>query len=275
MIIQIYDNSVHQKGNVIMKKMKKLIILISACILTFGLASCGEKDTSPIKDDEIGALYASPDDFSGRQYEFTAQILTVESDSGTYYIQAFQDISNYERNTVIVYNDTKTQFNVDDYIKVKGTVTGEFKGENAFGGEVSAVQVEAEAVEKISAVEAFPAEETIKIDETVTKGNYSATLEKVDFTANETRVYLTITNSSGTTFSVYPDQGVLVQNGKQYENNYNYVYGDFSTEIKPGVSASGVIAYDRIEPDGFTYTFTGYDENYNELTFEFEVPAVK
>ena len=255
--------------------MKKFIVMLLSAILCFGLAACGEKDTTPIKESEIDSLYSNPDDFEGRTYEFTAQVFSVEKDSGAYYIQAFQDINNYGNNTVIVYDNTDTTINTDDYIRVKSSVTGEFKGENSLGGEVTAVQVQADSVEKITAAEAFTAEETIELNSTVTQGDYSATLEKVDFTEDETRIYITITNNSSSTFDVYADQGVIVQNGKQYESEYNYNYDIMSTEIQAGASAEGIIPYTRIDTTGFTYSFTGYDENFNELTFEFTIPALE
>ena len=105
---------------------------------------------------------------------------------------------------------------------------------------------------KITAAEAFTAEETIELNSTVTQGDYSATLEKVDFTEDETRIYITITNNSSSTFDVYADQGVIVQNGKQYESEYNYNYDIMSTEIQAGASAEGIIPYTRIDTTGFT-----------------------
>lgn len=93
----------------------------------------------------------------------------------------------------------------------------------------------------------------------------------MDFTETETRVYVKVENTSSLTFDAYVDQGVIVQKGKQYENQYNYLYGDISTSIKPGASTEGVIAFERVEESGFTYSFIGYDDNFNELEFKFDV----
>ncbi len=48
-----------------------------------------------------------------------------------------------------------------------------------------------------------------------------------------------------------------------------------STEIKAGASAEGIIPYTRIDTTEFTYSFIDYDQNFNELTFEFTVPALE
>lgn len=251
--------------------MKKVVAVICMLTVMSVLGACGEKDTSLIKEGEIAELYTNPDDFKDRTYEFTGQVLQVEKDGDTLYIQAFRDIKNYDDNTIVVYDDKDLSLSNDDYIKVKGTVVGNFKGENAFGAEITAPQIQATSVEKISAAEAITAEKTIDVNQTVTKGAYNATVTKVDFTKDETRIYLTIKNDSGATFDVYADQGKIVQNGKQYDADYSGLYEMISTEIKSGASAEGIIAFPKVEENTFTYSFTGYDAEFNELNFEFQI----
>lgn len=158
--------------------MKKVLMLILLCVMVFSTFACGdrEKDISPITKEEISVLYTEPGDFYGRMYEFTAQILTVEKADGVLYIQSYHDIVNYEENTVIVYEGDDISVVADDYINVVGTVIGEFKRENIFGGVIKAPQIQAEKLEKITAVEAFSADRTVDVNETVTKGKYKATL---------------------------------------------------------------------------------------------------
>lgn len=254
-----------------MKNLKKLIAVLVTLMCVLVLCACGEQDTSPLTDEEISNLYSSADEYKGRTFEFTAQVFNMEKDGDALYIQAWHDIKNYEENTIIEYSGGDVKVNTDDYIKVSGTVDGAFEGENAFGGEVEGVRIIADSLEKITAVEAIPAEKVIDVNKTVTKGNYVATLEKVDFTVDETRVYVKIENNSSDTFDVYPDQGVILQCGKQYEVTYNFDYGEISTEIRPGVSSEGIITFDRIDESSFTYLFTGYDNDYNDLEFEFKV----
>lgn len=251
---------------------KKLLAVMSALAIVMCFTACGETDTSQITKDEMDEFYSDPDSFTGRTIELTGQISDVEKDGTTVYLQMYHDIENYDENTVIIYeNDKKTKFKDDEYIKVEGSVDGEFKGENILGGEVTAPQITADKVEKISVIDAFPASKTVEVDKTITKGKYSVTLEKVDWTDDETRVYLTVKNDGSSTFESYPDQGVIVQDSKQYEINDKYRYDSPSSEIKAGATSEGVVAFDKIDKSDFTYSFEGYDNDYNELEFKFDV----
>lgn len=260
-----------------MRKLLKMLALLSIVgCFSLILFACGEPeavDDSPITQDEISELYTSPDSFKGRTYEFTAQVLEVEESGGVQYIQAWKDIKNYDKNTIIVWNDASEKFSNEDYIKVVGTIDGQFTGENALGTSVTAPQITASSVEKITAVEAFPAKKTVEVDKTVEKGEYKATVKKIDFTDSLTRVYVTVTNDSSSDFDVYPDQGVVIQDGQQHGvSDDSYIYGYFTTPVRAGASADGVITFDKLEEKDFKYTFNGYDnDNYEELDFSFDI----
>ena len=245
--------------------------------MAFVFSACGSEssepvDNSPITESEIAELYTDADSFAGRTYEFTGQVLKVEKDGEDLYLQVYQDIKNYEHNTVVKYLGADSSFNEDDYVRVSGTIDGSFSGENAFGGEVDAPLMTADKVEKIEATEAFPAEKTVEVGETVEKGDYKVTLSKVDYTNDETRIYLKVENNSSSVFDNYPDQGVIVQDGKQHETEWSDYYPEPSNELKPGASSESVIVFKGIEQSDFTYSFTGYnDDDYDELEFSFDV----
>ena len=254
-----------------MKRQRRLLAAVMAIGMMLALCACGEVDSSPVTDDEITSLYTSPGDFKGRTYEFTGQVLDVEKDGSDLYLQVYHDIKNYEENTIVVYPDADVDLKSDDYVKVSGTIDGEFSGENVLGTEVTAPQITATSVEKITAVEAFPAIKTVEVDKTIEKGKYKATASKVDFTKDETRIYLKVENNSKSDFDNYPDQGVIVQNGKQYEQDWNGYYPEPSTELKPGASSESVISFKKIDESDFTYSFQGNDSDYNEVDFTFKI----
>lgn len=260
-----------------MKALRKAIVFFMVSMMAIAFCACGDSgssesaDSSPITEDEIAELYTSPDSFTGRTFEFTGMVLDVEKDGGDLYLQVYQDIKNYEKNTVVVYPDADISPKTDDFVRVKGTVDGTFSGENALGGDVEAPQVTAEKVEVIDAMEAFPATKTVEVNQSVEKGSYKATVTKVDFTQDETRVYITVENGSSATFDNYPDQGVIVQDGKQYEAEWNEYYPEPSTELKAGATSESVIAFSKVEEADFTYSFEGWDSDYNELEFSFDI----
>ena len=244
--------------------------------MAFTLCSCGSgdeqsTDTTPIAENEISSLYTDADAFKGRTFEFTGQVLDVEKDGSDLYLQVYQDIKNYENNTIVILPDSDLKLSSDDFVKVSGTVDGVFSGENAFGGEVIAPQIMANEVTKIDAMSAFPATKTVEVNKTVTNGDYKATVSKVDFTKDETRIYLNVENGSSSTFDNYPDQGVIVQNGNQIEAEYSEYYPEPSTELKAGASSESVIAFKKVDESDFTFSFNGYDDDYEELEFSFDV----
>lgn len=253
---------------------KNILVIMLGIIMIFTFAACGSgnTDTSPVKDSEINALYTDPDNFKGRTFEFTGSVLDVEKDGNDLYIQVYYDISNYEKNTVVIWPDADISLKTDDFIKVKGTVDGKFEGENYFGGDIEVPMITANKVKKIDAMEAFPAKKTIEVGKTIKKGDYTATVSKVDYTKDETRIYLKVENNSKKTFDNYPNQGVIVQNGKQYEPLWNEYYPEPSTELRAGANSESVIAFEKIDDAPFKFSFTGYDEEtYDEIEFEFNI----
>ena len=243
--------------------------------MAFSFSACGgdssNENGDAIGNEEIAELYTTPDNFKGRSYEFTGMVLDFERDGDECYIQVYQDIKNYENNTVVTYTDSELSLKENDFIIVKGTVEGAFSGENYFGSDIEVPQVTATKVKKIDATEAFPAEKTIDVNKTVEKGSYKVTVSKVDFTADETRIYLAVTNNSSSIFDNYPDQGVIVQNGKQYEADWNEYYPEPSTELKSGATSESVIVFERVDETDFTYSFEGWDTNYDEIEFSFDI----
>lgn len=254
-----------------MRKGGKLIGLLLVMLCATMMVACGEQDTSKIEKSEIGDLYSNPDDYAGRTFDFTAQVFDVEKDSDGIYFQCYYDIENYDKNTVVYTEDTDLNLKEDDFVRVEGSVDGEFSGENAFGGEVTAPQVKATKVKKISAMEAFPAVKTVKVDKTITKGNYKATVKKVDYTDSEMRIYLKVTNNSSSDFDNYPDQGSVIQKGKQHEVEYNDYYPQPSSELKAGASSESVIVFKNVKKSDFRYEFSGYNDDYDEVNFSFDI----
>lgn len=254
----------------------KLGLLVAIIVLVFAvmLSACGasEVDNSLITDEEIAKLYSEPDSFKGRTIEMTGMVLSSETDGDTVYLQVYRDIKNYEENTVVYMKDPGDTFKDDDFVKIVGTVDGKFTGENAFGVELEIPMVAASEITKVDVVDAFPAVASYDVNQTIEKGDYKATVTKVDFTADETRIYLTVENNSGDNFDNYPDQGVIVQNGSQYEEEWNSYYPSPSTELRAGVSYSCIISFKLIDQSDFNYTFSGYNSDYDEIEFSFDIP---
>lgn len=247
-----------------------LIVAVLVCIcIIFGLV--GTSDTSPIPAEEIDYLYAEPDDYSGRTVQLTGRVFNIEKDGDTTIIQLYHDVENYDQDTIVLSYDQDVKVKENEYIRVDGSVDGEFNGENVMGGEIACPQISATKIEQIDVTEAIPAEKTVKVNKTITRGKYKATVEKVDFTGQNARIYLNVKNNSSEDFSNYPIDGKLIQNGKQYEVEYNGDYTYPSTSVKPGAYSDSVIVFKGVEQSNFKYTFIGYDTNFDEVEFKFNI----
>lgn len=246
-----------------------LIVVVLILIGIFG--GSGKTDTSLIPEKEMDYLYANPDDYEGRTVQLTGQVFNTEKEGDSTLIQLDRDVENNNQDTVVISDDPDLKVSDDDYIRVEGSVDGEFSGENMLGGEISCPQISATKIEKISATEAIPAEKTVKVNKTITRGNYKATVKKVDFTGQNVRIYLNVKNNSSEDFDNYPDQGKVIQGGKQYEAECDFNYPDPSTSIKSGASSASVIVFKGVKQSAFKYTFGGYDSEYNDVEFSFDI----
>ena len=86
---------------------------------------------------------------------------------------------------------------------------------------------------KDKSTDAIPAEETLDIGYDVKVNGVSATVQKVDLTSDETRVYIKVKNGTKKNIEIYPDQSILSQDGNDYESDLeNYLYDDVHMQKK-------------------------------------------
>lgn len=218
---------------------------------------------------EIDQLYTDPGAFKGRRVTLTGRVFqNPEKDRNVMYFQIFTDIENSDRNTVIAYQSDEALVAVDDYVRVTGVVQGEDRGYNAFGGIISAPRVLADSIEIVSYAEAAaPSLKTVELSGvTQDQYGYSVTVHKVEFAEKETRVYVSIQNNGSSSFSVYSFNTKIVQDGKQYEEERNYRadYPEIQTDLQPGASTQGVIAFPAMNQSDFQIIFEGYSDNWDE-----------
>lgn len=100
-------------------------------------------------------------------------------------------------------------------------------------------------------------------------------MQKVEFATTETRVYISITNSGSDDFTVYSFNAKIMQGSKQYEEQSNYQagYQEIQSELMPGATTEGIIAFPAMEQSNFTHYIKGKSLNWSEKIepFTFEV----
>ena len=237
---------------------KIFFTLMLALGISLSMSAC----SSSFSKAKLKELYAHPDEFKGKTIkELTMQIVAVDKVHGEIHLQGYEDFAKQEHPTVVVVSDNK------------GKVLGKAQVVDEESTEMTAVKLEAKKIQKIKSTDAIPAEETLDIGYDVKVKGVSATVQKVDLTSDETRVYIKVKNGTKKNIEIYPDQSILSQDGNDYESDLdNYLYDDVHMQknIKAGSSISGVIIFKRIDSNlPFTFTLEGADNEGNELELPF------
>lgn len=275
-------------------KRKLLTSLIAGLILLFSisLVGCGSgssvaqssttnKEVKKLSKEELQQMYTDPDKFKGYEVDIYAKIFAnVERDDKGTYIQAFEDPKNSTNNTIISIKDPNLDVKDGDIIHVIGTVYKKFEGTNAFGAKITAPSIIASKIEKTDYATAFsPAIKTINLNSEQNQNGYVIKINRVELAEQETRVYLTVTNKmSNEKINFYTFNTKIVQGGKQLgeQTDYDANYPQMESDILPGVSEDGVIAFAPVDPNGenLKISLEGSCDNY-EITinpFTFQVP---
>ncbi len=270
-----------EKGSQQPKNGKKKIIIVLAVVIgviffsSYMFIKNGEVqpkydgDGNPIyvEDGEEGYIYSDTRSYLGQFVDLGGQVFgEPESDGDVTTLQIWGDPENAEKNTIVYYNGT-LDIQTDDYVVLTGYIFDILDYENAFGGKVSAPVVVATKLEKVSYADVLAPtlKEVSYTDKTINQQNYIIQVTKVEFAEKETRVYVTAKNDAKDDFSIYTYGAVLTQNGKQYEQEFNYSadYEELSSELKPGISSSGILVFPKIEQKDFMLLVDGYSNNWN------------
>lgn len=236
-----------------------LIILVVLMALLGGDSNYNDgsdyDENNIVAEADYSKVFSDTNAYLNRSFNLYGQIFNVlNADDGT----MFQMYTDAEcNNSVMVYDSGAFEAVEDEYVLVKGVLTDTYTGTNAFGGAVSVPLISAASVEASNYIDAFSrTQQSIEPDDIRwEKDGTSLTIEKVEFAANETRLYVTIENDSNKSVTFFTYSGVLIQNGTQYEVEYNYLaeYDELQDELQPGTSDSGIIAFPAVEPADFDF----------------------
>ena len=235
---------------------KHLAVILAVFAAILFLAGCGSSEPAEkvyIEDSEIDAALSDGDSYKGKYINIVGKVFNTDKDGDTVAMQAWYDVENAEQQ-FIIYADKETAGSVkeDDFIRVDGKITGTFTGENYFGGEITALMIEAESLEIGGYDDLYaPAESTKEIGETKDQYGVSVTLDRIEYAKGEARVYLTVKNESGYAASIYTYDAKAIQEGKQFEHEDNYEagYDGDIGEVLDGASKDGILRFKGLDPE--------------------------
>lgn len=281
---------------------KVLAALLAATLSTtmlFGCGSSSDSDPAPAANSgtmveaandteaieyvdpaDFAKVYTNPETYKEKGIKFTGQVFSVEEDEDGIYLQVYADPDNFDKNTIVGYTGKDVTIQEDDYVFIDGIIMGEFEGENLFGETVTAPSVLANSITVTDYIEAVvPALKTYENCGSITQHNVVVSIDKIELAEKETRVYVTVQNTSEKSFQLYTFDCNIIQDGKQYgeEYNYNYDSEEFTSDsIRSGAEVSGIITLQTISQDSdFKLYLDGQFDDYEpELEpFVFEIKA--
>ena len=197
-------------------------------------------------------LAASPDEHAGKEIDVIGQLLdNPESNGDQVAFQMFADPKNAEWSTIVHTDSESLDLRTDNYVHVRGEVLGEMVGENAFGGEVRAVEVDAYSVERVEGVEAIdPTLDTLEVGQTQSGEGLSITLESLDLGTKHVRAHVTARNEGEKTAKLNLDRSKFVQGGERIgaRDPYDYSVTKPRSGLPTGEETEGTVIFGRPDP---------------------------
>jgi hypothetical protein len=189
-------------------------------------------------------LVSDPDSYKGAHANIVGQVFQVQRQSDEVDFQMWADPKNSDWNTVVASADPNLVVGEDDYVRVIGTVHGKYKGQNAFGADVTAPIVIADSVRRVSGLAAASPARYSLGRATYTQYGITVTVQRIDFAPDETRALVFLTNNSNAGFSLYDSSAKLVVGGRQYDSTFSSGdYPELSSDLAPGARTSGVMVF--------------------------------
>lgn len=241
------------------KMKKKLFAFLGSAVLIAGtMAGCGEQKPEEIvylEESEINDFFDSPTQYKGKYVKLSGQLLTEPDKEGdTIGIQAWHDIEHFDQD-FYARTDNADGIEKDDYVLVEGKIDGILTGENAFGGEVKCPLIVDAKVTKSTYIEVMePTIAEISPAASQDQNGVIVTVDKVEYAKDETRLYVTIKNTTDYNFLCGTYSAKLIVNGQQLDRDdmnmtlYNSPeLTELSHEVMAGTSASGTLVFPAIE----------------------------
>jgi hypothetical protein len=230
-----------------------LVAVATLALLASALVACGGTSgtSHPVfTRDNWGELATDPDGFKGARVDIVGSVLGEPvKDGDVTRFQMWPHPTNVDWFAVVEFKDGSFAIADGDYVHVLGTVRGKTEGAIPLLAIVDAVAVRAETAEVVDEnAAAPPALRTVAVGTSLEQHQLVVTLDKVEFAANETRLYLTVSNRSTATatFNGYKTRAVQGQTEYKPEDLSPYPWVEMT--LPPGVASSGVVLFGAMDP---------------------------
>ena len=279
------ERPIGPKKKVVFKRVWFWVVVLAVIIAAaFAAVLLPKKEVAP-KVDETGTpifveltdnVYFNAEEYLGYYVNVKGMVFQNLGNNGeSKGVHIWIDPDNCEKN-MMIHSTTDESFKGGDYIVCSGYIKEINSYTNAYGTELSVPLIYSTDLRKATYIEVMsPTVATIAPDNLIyEKHGYSIAVDKVEFAENETRIYLTVANNSGTALYVDTGSSIIIQNGRQYNSQTNYTanYAEIPYNLSEGVTASGVVAFPAIDDAEFEYSIKIHSddigEGFDSVTFE-------
>lgn len=247
---------------------KRIVAIILAGMIAVSATACGgsggasdggqaasQEETEPEYVDNIKAVASDPDAYVGKYIKFSGVASVTDESDDSYGLQVYLDTNYNDSVLVEVPKDLVSEpISADDYVSVDARIEESYDGQTVMGADATWAYLTAIGIEKTTYMDAFaPTVKELTPNVSAEQNGFSITINKVEYADQETRVYLTIANSSEytTSYGVYSIR--LIQDGQQIEQDqssnsaYMEDYPKLSYDVSAGASTSGVLVFPTID----------------------------
>lgn len=259
-------------------------VVLAGAIAIFVIGVNGNNATCSGDIDKVNAtgeqLTSDPGAYKCKTVTLSGKVFNVDKDGGDTAWQVWTN-SKDSKNNVILYYSGSSDISEDDYVKFTGQVGGVFDGKNAFNGDVSAPVIKVSSIQKASRDEVVePALKTIMPNKSKTIQGVTVTLSKIEFAANETRLYIHVKNDSSATATIYDFDTKIVQSGSQVQTKYIFDSDDSSelpSDILAHTSEKGKMYFEKADSTNpLRVILQGMSEDdYQDLNYTFNIGSAK
>lgn len=203
-----------------------------------------------LSSEDAKLAFISPLDYEGKQVRILGRIVSMlsEDDDYVYYDVVF-DLENNDRHIMLsVKKDLNKIVNDDDFVLALGVIKGEFTDVDKVEGIHTLVEALELNVGDLDTIVLKPyATKTLDLKQE--QFDHSVSLEKLELSYYDTRIYVKLENNSDVIYEVYATDVSIKVNKKTYKEHYA-MYGEypaFEPKLEAHSSTEGVIRFDVLE----------------------------
>jgi hypothetical protein len=191
----------------------------------------------------------NPDAYRGATVDLVGRVVTVQKSRDAQFrgIHVYADATNGQLETTII---TRASLPLlpDDYVRARGILEGTLQSGSTAGIDVRGPVIIASQLRPATFVDAAsPARQRLRA-KPYTVYNVTLTPYRIDFAADETRVFLRIRNATDYTIHYNVAQSYLLNDGIRLRPHPHRSYPQMPADLFPGSTATGVTTFRATTP---------------------------